>query len=222
MLGSRSITAQPASPSAASQVSKAPRITLATAARTALESSTISTRGLSTVASFGDVVPSFLSEYYNRLTAAGRMPATRTRVGCHAEVDRQVAVSHPVPHHGGGRPGGVPQPARRQAVGAGPCPGAALMSAAAGAAPGNGSLLSRGMLAVMVAQFLSAAADNALLFGAIALLKAQAFPEWSIPVLQEFFAAAFIVLAPFAGPVADSLPKGRVMLLANGLKLAGA
>ena len=96
------------------------------------------------------------------------------------------------------------------------------MSGAAGAIPRNASLLSRGMLAVMVAQFLSAAADNALLFGAIALLEARAYPEWSIPVLQEFFAAAFILLAPFAGPFADSLPKGRVMLLANGLKLLGA
>src|SRR5262245_16438775 len=96
------------------------------------------------------------------------------------------------------------------------------MSAAPDAIRQNGSLLSRGMVAVMAAQFLSAAADNALLFGAIALLKAQAYPEWSIPVLQEFFVAAYIVLAPFAGPFADSLPKGRVMLIANALKLLGA
>jgi LPLT family lysophospholipid transporter-like MFS transporter len=34
--------------------------------------------------------------------------------------------------------------------------------------------------------------------------------------------AAYILLAPFAGPLADALPKGRVMLIANGLKLAGA
>src|SRR6202008_3075260 len=30
------------------------------------------------------------------------------------------------------------------------------------------------------------------------------------------------ILAPFVGPFADSMPKGRVMLIANGLKLAGA
>jgi LPLT family lysophospholipid transporter-like MFS transporter len=75
---------------------------------------------------------------------------------------------------------------------------------------------------VLVAQFLSALADNALLFAAIALLKTQMYPSWSIPVLQEFFVAAFILLAPFAGPLADGLPKGRVMLIANGMKLAGA
>jgi len=75
---------------------------------------------------------------------------------------------------------------------------------------------------VLIAQFLSALADNALLFAAIALLKSQQYPSWSIPFLQEFFVAAFILLAPFVGPFADGLPKGRVMLIANGMKLAGA
>ena len=84
----------------------------------------------------------------------------------------------------------------------------------------DASLWSRGMVAVLVAQFLSAMADNALLFGALALLKLDHYPEWAAPLLQEFFVCAFILLAPFAGPFADSLPKGRVMLLSNGLKLA--
>jgi LPLT family lysophospholipid transporter-like MFS transporter len=85
-----------------------------------------------------------------------------------------------------------------------------------------GSLWSRGMLAVLTAQFLSAMADNALLFGALALLRLDHYPDWAAPLLQEFFVCAYIILAPFAGPFADSLPKGRVMLLSNGLKLAGA
>lgn len=76
--------------------------------------------------------------------------------------------------------------------------------------------------AVLAAQFLSALADNALLFGAIALLKAQSAPGWHTPLLQEFFVFAYIILAPFVGPVADAWPKGRVMLVANGLKFAGA
>jgi LPLT family lysophospholipid transporter-like MFS transporter len=83
-------------------------------------------------------------------------------------------------------------------------------------------LLSRGMLAVVAAQFLSAAADNALLFGALALLRLGHYPAWTEPLLQEFFVLAFIILAPFAGPFADGLPKGRVMLISNGLKLVGA
>jgi MFS transporter, LPLT family, lysophospholipid transporter len=65
-------------------------------------------------------------------------------------------------------------------------------------------------------------ADNALLFGTLALLKAQLYPEWTEPLLQEFFVGAYIILAPFAGPLADAWPKGRVMLLSNGLKMAGA
>ena len=88
--------------------------------------------------------------------------------------------------------------------------------------PPVGSLWSRGMMAVIAAQFLSAMADNALLFGALALLRIDHYPAWTEPLLQEFFVGAFIILAPFAGPFADALPKGRVMLISNGLKLAGA
>lgn len=84
------------------------------------------------------------------------------------------------------------------------------------------ALASRAMVAVLTAQFLSALADNALLFAAIALLQAQLALDWQIPLLQAFFVAAFILLAPFVGPFADSYPKGRVMLIANSLKLVGA
>ncbi len=83
-------------------------------------------------------------------------------------------------------------------------------------------LWTRALGAVLAAQFLSAMADNALLFGALALLRRELYPEWTIPLMQEFFVGAYIVLAPFTGPLADALPKGRVMLLANGLKLLGA
>ncbi|OZB80655.1 MAG: MFS transporter, partial [Halothiobacillus sp. 13-55-253] len=72
-------------------------------------------------------------------------------------------------------------------------------------------LASRGMLAVLVAQFLSAMADNLLFVAAIALLKTAAHGEALLPLLQVVFVAAFIVLAPYVGPVADAFPKGRVM-----------
>src|SRR5580704_7535975 len=84
------------------------------------------------------------------------------------------------------------------------------------------SVWSGGMVAVLAAQFLSALADNALLFGALALLRIDHYPAWTEPLLQEFFVAAYIVLAPFAGPFADALPKGRVMLISNALKFGGA
>lgn len=83
-------------------------------------------------------------------------------------------------------------------------------------------LCSRGMIAVLVAQFLSALADNALLFAAIAMLHAQLAPSWQTPLLQAVFVIAFIFLAPFVGPLADAWPKGRVMLLANAMKFGGA
>jgi MFS transporter, LPLT family, lysophospholipid transporter len=90
-------------------------------------------------------------------------------------------------------------------------------------APGQDQRLwSRGMAATLAAQFISALADNALLFCTLALLKSELYPEWTQPILQEFFVGAYILLAPFAGPFADSWPKGRVMLAANSLKLAGA
>jgi MFS transporter, LPLT family, lysophospholipid transporter len=83
-------------------------------------------------------------------------------------------------------------------------------------------LFSGAMLAVLTAQFLSAAADNALLFAAIGLIKANGFPDYFESMLQEFFAGAFIVLAPFVGPLADAYAKGRVMLVANAIKFLGA
>jgi len=84
------------------------------------------------------------------------------------------------------------------------------------------TLFSGAMLAVLSAQFLSAAADNALLFAAIGLIKANGFPDYFESMLQEFFAGAFILLAPFVGPLADAFSKGRVMLVANGIKFLGA
>lgn len=84
------------------------------------------------------------------------------------------------------------------------------------------SLWSRGMKAVTAAQFLSAFGDNALLFATLAVLKQQFYPDWSQPVLQMVFVGAYILFAPFVGQIADSFAKGRVMMFANGLKLAGA
>ncbi|WP_312663096.1 lysophospholipid transporter LplT [Pantoea sp. CTOTU49201] len=83
-------------------------------------------------------------------------------------------------------------------------------------------LMSRNMLAVIVAQFFSAFGDNALLFVTLAVLKNQFYPDWSQPILQMLFVATYILLAPFVGQMADSFAKGRVMMFANSLKLLGA
>lgn len=73
----------------------------------------------------------------------------------------------------------------------------------------------------MAAQFFSALADNALLFAAIALLKEVHAPSWHTPILQGFFVFSYVVLAPFVGAFADSLPKGRVMFISNTIKFGG-
>jgi LPLT family lysophospholipid transporter-like MFS transporter len=77
------------------------------------------------------------------------------------------------------------------------------------------------MLAVLLAQFCSAFADNALLITAIAVLKAAGQAD-RIPLLQGAFVLPFIFLAPFVGAIADAFPKGRVMLVSNAIKLAAA
>jgi MFS family permease len=81
--------------------------------------------------------------------------------------------------------------------------------------------MNRGFYTILAAQFFSALADNALLFAAIALLKQVHAPSWETPVLQQAFILSFILLAPFVGAFADSLPKGRVMFISNTIKMAG-
>ncbi len=81
--------------------------------------------------------------------------------------------------------------------------------------------MNRGFYTILAAQFFSALADNALLFAAIALLKQVHAPSWETPVLQQAFILSFILLAPFVGAFADSLPKGRVMFISNAIKMAG-
>lgn len=74
---------------------------------------------------------------------------------------------------------------------------------------------------ILIAQFLSALADNALLFAAIALLASIGAPEWHTPLLQQFFVISYIFLAPFVGSIADAFPKGSVMFFSNLVKVVG-
>ena len=80
----------------------------------------------------------------------------------------------------------------------------------------------KGFYTLLTAQFLSALADNALLFTAIALLQQMHAPDWHKPLLLQFFVISYIVLAPFVGSFADALPKGRVMFISNGIKFVGS
>jgi MFS family permease len=81
--------------------------------------------------------------------------------------------------------------------------------------------MKRGFYTIMAAQFCSSLADNALLIAAIALLVEMHAPEWMKPLLKLFFTISYVVLAPFVGAFADALPKGRVMLYTNTIKVVG-
>lgn len=81
--------------------------------------------------------------------------------------------------------------------------------------------MNRGFCTILAAQFFSSLGDNALLFAAIALLRALEAPAWQTPVLQQCFVMAFIVMAPWVGAFADALPKGQVMFISNSVKVIG-
>ena len=72
---------------------------------------------------------------------------------------------------------------------------------------------------IIAAQFVSALADNALLIVSIALLSEQGLPAWWAPMLKFVFTISYVVLAPFVGPLADAVPKARLMALMNGVKI---
>ncbi len=78
-----------------------------------------------------------------------------------------------------------------------------------------------GFYTIMAAQFFSSLADNALLIAAIALLVDMAAPDWMKPLLKLFFTVSYVILAPFVGAFADSMPKGKVMLITNAIKFVG-
>jgi MFS family permease len=72
---------------------------------------------------------------------------------------------------------------------------------------------------LLIVQFISTIADNAFLIVAIARVIEMASAEWLTPVLKIGFTVFYVLLAPFVGPLADAIPKGRVMILANSLKV---
>ena len=81
--------------------------------------------------------------------------------------------------------------------------------------------MNSGFYIIMAAQFFSSLADNALLVAAIALLMSSDAPSWLTPYLKFFFVISYVVLAPYVGALADRLPKGQVMFISNGIKVAG-
>jgi LPLT family lysophospholipid transporter-like MFS transporter len=76
---------------------------------------------------------------------------------------------------------------------------------------------------LLIAQFLSAFADNAILFTVIAMvMKSATQTSWYVPALQSAFLIAYVVLGPWVGGIADRHAKARVLLVANIIKAVGA
>jgi LPLT family lysophospholipid transporter-like MFS transporter len=88
--------------------------------------------------------------------------------------------------------------------------------------PHHRSALPKGFHVLIGAQFTSALADNALLIVAVALLRERDFPAWWAPLLKFVFTLSYVFLAPWVGPIADAIPKARLMAWMNGLKWFGA
>lgn len=83
--------------------------------------------------------------------------------------------------------------------------------------------MTRPLFWLLMAQFCSAFADNAILFAVIAMvLKTSDMPSWYVPALQSVFLIAYVILSPWVGELADRFAKSRVLIVANLLKASGA
>jgi LPLT family lysophospholipid transporter-like MFS transporter len=83
--------------------------------------------------------------------------------------------------------------------------------------------MNRNVNTLLIAQFLTAFADNAILFTAFAMItQTGSYGDWYQPALQASFLVAFVLLAPWVGRFADQHTKGRVLTWGNGLKASGA
>src|SRR6201990_1433932 len=81
--------------------------------------------------------------------------------------------------------------------------------------------MKRGFYTIISVQCFSSLAVNALFVAAVELLRTGGGPEWQRAALVPMFALFYVVLAPFVGAFADSMPKGKVMLYSNGIKVIG-
>ena len=69
--------------------------------------------------------------------------------------------------------------------------------------------MKKGFYTIMSAQFFSSLADQALLVGAIELLKSTQAPAWQIPALGPMFALFYVLLAPFVALLPMPCPRAR-------------
>jgi LPLT family lysophospholipid transporter-like MFS transporter len=81
--------------------------------------------------------------------------------------------------------------------------------------------MTRSFYTIIAAQFFSSLADSALFIFCVSVVTTHAYPLWMTPMLKVGFVVSYILLAPLAGAFADSMPKGRVMMITNLIKITG-
>jgi len=81
--------------------------------------------------------------------------------------------------------------------------------------------MKKGFYTIMSAQFVSSLADSALFIAAYEMLKIANAPSGQRAALVPMLALFYVILAPLLGAFADAWPKGKVMFMANAVKLVG-
>ncbi len=81
--------------------------------------------------------------------------------------------------------------------------------------------MKKGFYTIMSAQFVSSLADSALFIAAYEMLKIANAPSAQRAALVPMLALFYVILAPLLGAFADAWPKGKVMFMANAVKLVG-
>lgn len=78
------------------------------------------------------------------------------------------------------------------------------------------------LMKLLITQFLSAFADNAILMATIQVILDDRLPQSYIGLVQGSFFIAYALLAPFAGGLSEKIPKSNVLWLGNSIKIVGA
>jgi LPLT family lysophospholipid transporter-like MFS transporter len=81
--------------------------------------------------------------------------------------------------------------------------------------------MNRGFYTIMAAQFFSSLADNALMICSDRSADGDESPGLADAAAEAVVRAVLRLLAAFVGAFADSMPKGRVMFIANLIKVVG-
>lgn len=82
--------------------------------------------------------------------------------------------------------------------------------------------MNKDIFRVLATQFLTAFADNAVLFATVTMVMQQTSEQgWYIPALQAAFLVAYVLFAPWVGRLADAKPKRSVLVGANIIKAVG-